>query len=451
MSKQLPDPSYHDRFAAAMSALGLDAPKQRIAVGVSGGGDSLALALLLKHWAEARGGEVLALTVDHGLRAGSAAEAASAGKLLARHGIRHKILDWQGQKPLTHIQERARLARYGLLQAACRAENIPLLAVAHNAEDQIETFWMRLAKGSGLDGLTAMAPRRALGAGLVLLRPLLAFTRAELRQVCSGFGVDWLEDPSNAGEQFLRVKLRQFESLLAEEGLTPQRLSLVLHKLGAARDALQGAVEGLLQQAAQFHDAGYAVLGRGAWLSAPAELQRRSLAHLLQTVAPQPYGAGFEALEAARAEMAAAEFKGRTLHGCEIFAKRDAFLISREAHTAAPPGLIAEGMVWDGRFQVSGYRESLGRLSVRYLGDAGVATLRKKLAKASPELRRFEDLPSKVKKTVPGIWKGENLVCIPSLTWVDAGADAKLKKLYLRFLKPGDAGADIAADDGSDG
>src|SRR5690606_3672257 len=128
-----------------------------------GGGDSMALALLLHDWARARGGKILALTVDHGLRAASAAEARQTAARLAQHGIAHEILAWEGEKPCTGIQQHAREARYRLLRGACEKHGIKTLALAHNAEDQAETFWMRLAHGSGLDGLAGMAAKREEG------------------------------------------------------------------------------------------------------------------------------------------------------------------------------------------------------------------------------------------------------------------------------------------------
>ena len=178
-----------------------------LAVAVSGGRDSLALALLASEWAKARGGAIVALIVDHGLRPAAAREAKVTRELLARRGIEAAILCWSGAKPTHGLQEAARAARYGLLFEACRERGILHLLVAHHADDQAETVAMRAARGSGADGLAGMAAlveqRHAR-----LLRPLLPVPRARLTATLEALGVAWIDDPSNADPRFERVRLR---------------------------------------------------------------------------------------------------------------------------------------------------------------------------------------------------------------------------------------------------
>jgi tRNA(Ile)-lysidine synthase len=178
-----------------------------LAVAVSGGRDSLALALLANDWARARDGAIVALIVDHGLRAASAREAEATRALLARRGIEAAILSWSGAKPTHGLQEAARAARYALLFEACRQRAILHLLVAHHADDQAETVAMRAARGSGADGLAGMAAlveqRYAR-----LLRPLLPVPRARLTATLEALGVAWIDDPSNADPRFERVRLR---------------------------------------------------------------------------------------------------------------------------------------------------------------------------------------------------------------------------------------------------
>lgn len=164
-------------FARAMAALGPFESAPRLALAVSGGSDSMALALLASAWAEAKGGEATALIVDHGLRRGSAAEAGRVRAWLRARGIGCRILRWRGAKPAANLQAAARAARYALLTGWCRKAGILHLLLAHQQDDQAETLLLRLGRGSGLDGLAAMAPL-ASGADLRLLRPLLDFPRA---------------------------------------------------------------------------------------------------------------------------------------------------------------------------------------------------------------------------------------------------------------------------------
>lgn len=301
-----------DDFLAALSAFAL--PKEsRVAVAVSGGGDSMALAVLMA----AAGYDVLALTVDHGLREGSRAEAERVADILAQKKIPHRILSWQGDKPSTHIQEKARMARYDLLLSACRAEKISTLAVAHNLEDQVETFWMRLAHGSGLDGLAAMSASREVE-GVKIIRPLLDFSRVSLREYCRAAAVEFIDDPSNGDEKFLRVKLRAFENLLAEEGLSPDRLSRTLQKLSRAKDALawleEKACSACLNLSSQD-----ATLDVAAWLKYPEDIRQRLLSRAILSQQASDYASGADALQRLSESIAAGQFRGATLGGC-IFA-----------------------------------------------------------------------------------------------------------------------------------
>jgi tRNA(Ile)-lysidine synthase len=178
-----------------------------VAVAVSGGRDSLALALLANEWAIARGGRIVGLIVDHALRPESAAEAATTAALLGRHGCDSEILRWSGTKPRTGLQEAARAARYRLLREACHRRGVLHLLVAHHADDQAETVAMRAARQSGPDGLAGMSGAVELPE-VRLLRPLLGISRQRLTATLLARGVAWIDDPSNADPRFERARLR---------------------------------------------------------------------------------------------------------------------------------------------------------------------------------------------------------------------------------------------------
>lgn len=185
-----------------------------VAVGVSGGRDSLALALLAREWIGARGGGIVGLIVDHALRPESAAEAAATEALLRRHGCDAEILRWSDSKPRTGLQDAARTARYRLLREACRRRGILHLLVAHHADDQAETVAMRAARQSGPDGLAGMSAAVELPE-MRLLRPLLGIARSRLTATLRARGVPWLDDPSNADPRFERARLRGGRELVA--------------------------------------------------------------------------------------------------------------------------------------------------------------------------------------------------------------------------------------------
>jgi tRNA(Ile)-lysidine synthase len=414
-------------FALALKKLGVVETHQKIAVAVSGGGDSLALALLIQDWVKAHDGEMLALTVDHKLRDGSTAEAQELQKILRARGIAHEILTWQHNKPATHVQELAREARYRLLLAACRERGFQFLAVAHNIEDQAETFWMRLAHGSGLDGLAAMAAVRESD-GITLIRPLLGFLRAQLRATCKEFNTEWIEDPSNSNERYLRVKLRPFEGVLAEEGLTPARLAATAQKLEDARQALEEMARQTATASVQLHPAGYASLKTAAWQAAPRDIQRRVLVQVLQAVAPQEYAPGFEALEMLRLDLHNAAFAGKTLAGCEIFLHKGDILVVREAAAVAARMKVKNGGIWDERFALSDFPEDES-WEIGVLGEGGLSSLRKN----APEIKALEDLPFKIKRVLPALWQRENLLAVPHVSYYSADCPMPLKNGRIMF------------------
>jgi tRNA(Ile)-lysidine synthase len=319
-----------------------------------------------------------------------------------------------------------------LLQA-CRSAGFPVLAVAHNLEDQIETFWMRLAHGSGLDGLSAMAPSREVG-GVSMIRPVLPFSRAQLRETCAQHDIHWIEDPSNRNEKYLRVKLRRFENLLAEEGLTPARLSQTLQKLEDAREALQVMTERAAASCVQLHPEGYAALKTAEWKEYPRDIQRRILGQALRTMAASTYPPGFEALEQTRLDLQDPSFAGKTLAGCEIFPGRcGEMLIAREAQSVAGRAPAAKSSLWDERFQVSGFESE--SLEIGALGEAGLAELRKNIKGFEASARKLEALPFKVKRVLPALWQGENLLAVPHVSYYSPASPPALKTGQVLFVK----------------
>jgi len=222
-------PEWRDTlFAPLLAAKGL-------LIAVSGGPDSTALLWLAAQWA--RNGRVPSLTaatVDHGLRPGSASEAASVAALSEKLGIPHATLLWEGEKPRTGLPERAREARYALLAEHARKIGADMIVTAHHLDDQAETVLMRLLRGSGVAGLAGMAVISERD-GVRVARPLLEVSKAELIACCDGAGLRYFEDPSNRDPRFTRARLRQ---MLAEEGMDARSLARLARRAARAEDAL---------------------------------------------------------------------------------------------------------------------------------------------------------------------------------------------------------------------
>lgn len=248
-----------------------------LAVAVSGGPDSTALLLLA---AAACPGRVTALTVDHGLRAGAATEAASVAAACTVAGIPHRTLHWTGPKPATNLQAAARAARYALLADWCAGHGVAVLLTAHHADDQAETLLMRLARGSGNGGLAGIRAARDLGQGVTLVRPLLGIRRAALATIAAASGWPLADDPANRDPRFDRTCARAV--LAATPWLDPPRL--------AAAAAHAADVEAALAWTADLAWTGRAVVtAAGVSLDAlglPLELQRRLVARAIAAVLP---------------------------------------------------------------------------------------------------------------------------------------------------------------------
>ena len=296
-----------------------------VAVGLSGGPDSMALTRLLSLVAEKNPGspDIHALTVDHGLRAESAAEAAQVHEWVAGWtGVEHHILKWK-EKPESRIQEEARFARYELMAGYCRERGISHLFLAHHRDDQAETFLFRLAKGSGLDGLSGMKPVQGYG-GLTLLRPFLDIPKSRLLASCAEMGIPFVQDPSNESENFARIRLRQSAGILAEEGLSAKRLATTARRLERARVALDEMAEKALEEITLEKDTNRIVLNSETYGKLAEELALRVLLKVIKTFRPEEdYAPRLEKIEDLLGDLRAENpFRKRTLGGV-VFERND--------------------------------------------------------------------------------------------------------------------------------
>lgn len=412
-----------DTFAARMAALGPFEPAPHLAVAVSGGADSLALALLLQDWVGSRGGRLTALTVDHGLRPESAVEAASVKRMLRAHGIAHQTLPWRREDRTGNLQAAARAARYALLMAWCRAKGVLHLATAHHLDDQAETFLLRLGHGSGPDGLAAMAPvveRKDVR----ILRPLLSIRRDRLVATLKARGQGWIEDPSNRDPAFTRVRLRALTPALAAEGLTAPQLAHRARRCGQARAAVEMAVAELLARSVSIDPAGFAVVDPNLLVAAPRAVGLRALACVLVTIGGRTYAPRSARLERLLDRMAAGLGRGVTLAGCRIVPHRGSYLVVRENRGVEWRDLdVGHTVLWDGRFEVALGRAgrvqptsaSAAKLTLGALGSEGQATLR-----ALGQHALLRRVPAPARASLPALRAGGRLMMVPPLGFLRA-------------------------------
>jgi tRNA(Ile)-lysidine synthase len=216
-----------------------------IVLAVSGGPDSIALMWLAVRWRNtlARGPRLFAVTVDHGLREESAAEARAVKRLARSLELSHRTMRWSGVKPKTGLPAAARAARYHLLARAARAHGATHIFTAHTRDDQAETLLMRLTRGSGIAGLAAMA-RQSERNGVLLARPLLHVTKSQLMATLNKAKLGFADDPTNRDLNFTRPRIRALMPALAAEGGDARNLARLASRLARANAALEVLVDG---------------------------------------------------------------------------------------------------------------------------------------------------------------------------------------------------------------
>jgi tRNA(Ile)-lysidine synthase len=288
---------------------------QRIAVAVSGGADSLALALVAKEELTLYGFTIIALTVNHHLRPTATDEAAYVAEVMRLHGIEHHTLEWLEPKPLSGVEEAARKARYGLMIEWCRQNGVKVLLTAHHQNDQAETFLMRLARGSGLEGLSCMR-EIAVKDGIIIARPLLSAAPETMRHYLQTRQIEWVEDESNTDTKFLRNRIRGFMPQLEQvTGISAQNLAETAARLQSAEEYMELRIGELINEKVYSPVPDVFCFKHTDFLKWHREIKFRIIARLCRN----DYIPRAEHILKAIAAMSKLPFDGQTLGGKEIF------------------------------------------------------------------------------------------------------------------------------------
>jgi tRNA(Ile)-lysidine synthase len=414
-------------FAASLASLARFETRPFLAVAVSGGPDSLALAILANRWARERFGEICAVTVDHRLRPESGDEIRRLHGWLAARAIRHEILAWSAHKPATGVQEAARAARYQLLVDWCRERGCLHLLTAHQREDQAETHLIRRSAGSGADGLAGMSAIREL-ADCRILRPLLGVAKVRLVKLLDAERQPFITDPSNRDPTFERSCLRRTGAVPV--GADFATLLSGIRELGHERVAHEHNRARLLAQTVVLHPAGFAVLDPDLAL-ARSDIAERAFQAIVGAIGGKPYPARRERVARLRGVLAGAGHRGHTLGGCRFLRWRHRVLVLRELHGAAGPIRLTPGtsFLWDRRFSVVLPATATGAVTVGYLGRSGVVGLNRYWR----EMRR--GLPRLIYPILPAVWDQEGIAGVPHLGYRREGA-AALPEFSFRPINP---------------
>lgn len=436
-------------FEMLMTAVGPFESAPVIAVAVSGGRDSLALCLLTDVWARARGGRAVALVVDHGLRGGSAREAATVGEWLTERRIENRLLIWSGEKPRSRIQEAARRARYQLLQEWCRRHGVLHLALAHHREDQAETFLLRLSRGSGATGLSGMSAIVETG-GVRLIRPLLRVAGADLGQTLRQFGQEWIEDPSNRNRIYARVRAREWLAALETAGVGPSRLAATATGYGEERIAAEAGAARLLASSCRISPAGYAVIETEKLTGVPADMFLYILGQLARTIGGGEYRPGIEKLKSLFDWLVCPQFgKSRTLAGCRfIQTSAKTLLVCRENRRLPAPRIFSLGEVcrWDKRFRIEARvsgpplvkKGKKAELHLVPLGREGWRDIVEK----EPSIRHSPH-PFPARLTLPAISDTAGIREVPLLGYLREGVEPETALVLRADFRPANALTDV--------
>lgn len=353
----------------------------------------MALLHLAAGWAPARSHALHVVTVDHGLRAASADEARHVAAQAAALGLPHDTLRWHGWDGTGNLQSAARDARRSLIADWAAHHDIGDVATGHTLDDQAETVLLRLARGSGVDGLAGMEARTPGAPNW--LRPMLGLRRDALRQWLQEQAIPWIDDPSNDDPRFDRVRARQMQSQLSDLGLTPERLATLSDHMRNARAVLRRETAALAGQIVTQHGADLLVDTAG-FDAAPEELQNRLLAAAVMWITAAGYRPRFAALSRfARRGVAG------TLSGCLVKIGPERFRLTRE-YNAVKDMRGATDALWDGRWRMQGPHDPA--LHIAALGPDGLHRC--------PGWRAG-GLPRASLLASPAIWQGATLIAAP--------------------------------------
>jgi tRNA(Ile)-lysidine synthase len=401
--------------------------KTSIAVAVSGGADSMALCLLIADWAKKNEHKIVALTVDHGLREDGAKEALKVSNWLKIWGISHKILSWDGKKPITGIQSAARNARYTLMMRWCRKKKIRVLMTAHHLEDQVETFLLRAERGSGLDGLASMSSVVDLE-GVMLIRPLLVVSKSFLRRFLIERQQVWIEDPSNNSLVFQRTIIRRLVERLEQRGLFPPTILELINHFADLRRQFSEIVDVFFERAVRILPESYGVVHLEALKSLPDPVLERVLVQIISKLSGNVYPPRRERIKHSMRKIKSFETSNFTLGRCRFIFKGSKVIVCRDQRSITTKKVVAgDGFNWDGLFDVkiSGPREVAGKLGA--LGKKGWIQIVEKC----PELKNIP-IPHPVRATLPTLFDGDTVVEVPSLEYRCRDKD----KLILSIINP---------------
>ena len=261
---------------------------QDFIVGVSGGPDSLALCFLTKIYSIKKSLNAYYYIIDHKLRKNSSTEAKSVKNLLKKYNIKSDILKWYGKKPISNVQSVARNKRYSLLIKKAKKLNIKTILTGHHLDDMYENFFIRISRGSGLNGLVSFG-EYAKRDKVNILRPMISFEKKYLNYVTTNVFKSYIKDPSNEDNKFKRVRIRKLIKNLQNDGLDKNKFLLTIKNLTDSNETIKFYVAKNLEDNSYIYKDKSKIILNEEFFNQPHEVTFRSLTEIIRFVGNKYY------------------------------------------------------------------------------------------------------------------------------------------------------------------
>ena len=411
-------------FFKTMNSLGPYEKNPHLAVAVSGGCDSLCLAILAKKWVDMKGGRITALIVDHSLRKTSNQESKKTQNTLKKQKIFSKSFKWDlSKKPKNGLQEKAREFRYNIFEEWCYKKNIKYLLVAHHFEDQKETFIMRLNSNSNIYGLACM-PKVLLKKEIKILRPLLDLKKKVIIDYLKEKKVNWIEDPSNNSLKYSRNRLRKILPKLEEKGLTDSSFKKILKRAQKERKKIENKFSTWLIKNVKIHTLGYAAVNFKSLKLLDKDNFIFIFSKLLNIISGSFYGPKSKYVYNFYKKIKSNEIVNKTnLGGCHIFFFKKKMYICREVFKKTRRQEINfkfNKIIWDNRFEIDDKKEIFLK---RKLGKSVfIEQLQKEgwneISLKNEKFKREITIPNKIILSLPAVKNKKNdVLYVPHLQY----------------------------------
>jgi len=302
--------------------------KKPFLIAVSGGPDSLALTALAKAYSYENKCKIYYVLVDHNLRKNSSKEAQSVKKLLKKHQI--KLIVLKNKKSISqNIQSQARSIRYNLLTIFCKKKRIKTILTAHNLEDQVETFFIRLSRGSGLQGLSSMKQMNKISTKISLARPLLDFKKIQLIKISKVIFGKYYKDPTNQDTKYLRTRIRNLKESLENSGINYDQIIKSIKNLASSRDTIELYFNKIYKQIVKKKKTKISI-NFNNFNSLNNEMKMRVLKQSIKDLTNTYYSPRSKKILNLAEQIDCRKEVNRTLGGCAIYKEKNYIILKKE-------------------------------------------------------------------------------------------------------------------------